>query len=517
MDGKSLDALERLGRLRDAGALSEEEFQAEKQAIMNGPGDGSSAASSAARTSDQETPVPQDLLGPLSEPHAARSDEGSRVPVWARKKRGLSPLGIAGILALIFLTALGSAMWFLNRAENETYSFMATGSANVRDAPTATEGKVVAQLAEGDFITGRVQGTGEKQWVEITDGPLRGRFVWGGNLASEGPDDMLGGSGDGLAQGSGGGANTQNDPTLAGLMSRHQVGGGRWSAVSSIAPEHEGKYSLLCDAGAAEFRGRRLNSWWGGRIDQTDTYERIYRSGSRYIQIIGQTYFVRDFAGGNMRVLETIVSGRNVPVDLTIRVPRCSEGSRNTVSRAQLFTPSGLSDATNISRANCDDVVVARYVLTCSATILNNMPNASSASSIRRSLAVSQQESAGRCAAQAQRVGSVGDIIVQQSLGDVYQRVAEQAVYGGDVSDLAISLCFRSVGGSMAGAGFLPSGRRQAGVAEHRPIASRASSGQAVRDAEAAVRYAREDAEEAARDAQAAALAAENQARRNGG
>jgi hypothetical protein len=117
--------------------------------------------------------------------------ESALAPVWARKKRAPNAVGIAALLALIFLTTLAAAVWFLNRADNETYSFMATGPANVRDAPTAAEGQVVAQLAEGDFVVGRVEGTGDKQWVEIAEGPLRGRFVWGGNLASEGPDDML--------------------------------------------------------------------------------------------------------------------------------------------------------------------------------------------------------------------------------------------------------------------------------------------------------------------------------------
>lgn len=188
MDGKSLDALERLGRLRDAGALSEEEFQAQKQAILGGHDEATGGGSPARPPFDQEAGTAQDFARATVETPTGR-DTG--VPVWARKKRGLSPLGIAALLALIFLTALGASFWFMNRPNNETYSFMATGPANVRESATSKEGRVVAQLAEGEFITGRVKRSGDEQWVEITEGHLQGRFVWAGNLATEGPDDVL--------------------------------------------------------------------------------------------------------------------------------------------------------------------------------------------------------------------------------------------------------------------------------------------------------------------------------------
>lgn len=187
MDGKSLEALERLGRLRDAGALSEDEFQAQKQAIFNRQSEGPAESSPVASTVDQVAASSRDFPGPSAATSGGRE---AVVPVWARKKRGLNPSGIAVLLALIFMTTFGAAMWFLNRADNETYSFMATGPANVRDAPTATEGRVVAKLGAGDFVVGRVQGAGDTQWVEIAEGPLEGRFVWAGNLVTESAGDV---------------------------------------------------------------------------------------------------------------------------------------------------------------------------------------------------------------------------------------------------------------------------------------------------------------------------------------
>lgn len=186
MDEKSLDALERLGRLRDAGALSDDEFEAHKQAILTGQ---------VARPV-QSKPK---LVNPEPEPVASgesfvSSDAASahrttratpRSPIWARKKHAPNAFSTAAFIVLIFVATLGGSLWFLNRPSDDPNSFMAAGPANVRDAPTATQGRVVAKLAEGDSIAGRLQGTGDEQWVEITDGPLRGRFVWAGNLSTQ--------------------------------------------------------------------------------------------------------------------------------------------------------------------------------------------------------------------------------------------------------------------------------------------------------------------------------------------
>lgn len=329
MDGKKLDALERLGRLRDAGALSEEEFQAEKQAIMKGPSSGPSVGNSAASSSDQETRAPAELLGPMTERHSGRSSEGSRVPVWGRKRRGLSPWGIAGVVALVFLTTLGGAMWFLNRADYETYSFVATGPANVRDEPTATAGKVVGQLADGDFISGRVQGSGDQQWVEITEGALRGRFVWAGNLASEGPDDMLGGNGQAPTQ-----PEATTEPPLAARSPEAQV--------------------------------------------------------------------------------------RAIAADMD-----CS-----------------LLNAT-----------VATMI--CARQVMSNIPNSSGLPGIRGNLQVTGPELHQRCSAQIANKVDGTAFIVQQQVAAVYEEVAPQTVYGGDLSAVILDSCTKRVMGSMARAGLL--------------------------------------------------------------
>lgn len=184
MSTDKLDALERLMRLRDAGALSEDEFQAEKKALLAKEATNSDMASSR----EPSAGVTDDDSGNASEPN---SFGRANTPVWSRTKRSHGRVQGAILFTVLFAAVLGGALWFLNQPDQTSYSFMATGPANVRDAPSSTEGRVVGQLAEGDFVTGKIQGAGDKQWVEVSEGVLRGQFIWAGNLAAEGPDEVI--------------------------------------------------------------------------------------------------------------------------------------------------------------------------------------------------------------------------------------------------------------------------------------------------------------------------------------
>lgn len=115
MDGKSLDALERLGRLRKAGALSDDEFQAQKQAIFNRQSRRLAESNAVSSTVDQVGAASQDFLGASA---ATFREHEAVAPVWARKKRGLNTSGIVVLLALIFLATFGASMWLLNREDD---------------------------------------------------------------------------------------------------------------------------------------------------------------------------------------------------------------------------------------------------------------------------------------------------------------------------------------------------------------------------------------------------------------
>ena len=446
MDETVLSKLERLTRLRDSGALSASEFEAEKAHLL---GRAREASVVGDRSGDDLT-----ASSPAETPSAdgyeikAETERTSAGPVWARKKARMSVTTIALILLSVFVVTLAASLWFLDQGGG-TERFVANGVVNVRDAPTARDSRVIGRLAGGQAVTGRqVSGEG-REWIEISEGEHKGGFVWGGNLVGEGPNAE---TSDRLSAGD------ERDPVVAALMERHEARGQGWREVSGIGDEHAGRYSMRCDVGGPEYRGSAMRFWWGGAVDQTDTYRRILRSGSRYILIGGTTYFTIDFSGGAMTVLETVASGRSVPVDRSIHVPRCGDatsGDDIRISRRELFTTDGLLTSANFARADCADLIAAKHVLTCTATVLGGMPSASGTQRVRSSLAASDQQATKRCGAQARQSEMGASMIVQQTIGDVYQTVASQAVYGGDMSEQTLSLCMRGVVGSMAGAGLL--------------------------------------------------------------
>lgn len=97
-------------------------------------------------------------------------------------------IGICVILAL--LAALG---WYFGTqsGRSTTQSFVVTGTANVRSAPTTEGSEVLSVLAPGDHVTGEwVEGSTDAttRWLRLT-GYDPARYVWSGNL--EGPIDPV--------------------------------------------------------------------------------------------------------------------------------------------------------------------------------------------------------------------------------------------------------------------------------------------------------------------------------------
>jgi hypothetical protein len=360
------------------------------------------------------------------------------------------------LIAALFVATLGGTLWFLNRADQTTYSFMATGPANVRDAPNATEGRVVAQLAEGDFITGRVQGSADKQWVEIAEGPFRGRFVWAGNLASEGPDDVLA-SADGAEasalRASGG------NPELGRYMDSNAVTNRPWRAVEMMEAKHQGVYGMCANLRfALAFTATATGAVSNGTLVGGNNFTELYRAGDRYIWSTGRGYYAADFLPNEM-IMRDANGNVSAGTDRAMKCTGAPDNSRRPVaavgptSRAVLFTPAGITNSDYLSGADCFAVVAARGALACSSQILASMPNASQAQRVRTAYGLADREAQGRCRADFSRLGQLSEIAVQQSLGDVYPLIAEAAVYGGDVSEQAISQCIRNVVGRMAGPG----------------------------------------------------------------
>lgn len=167
--------LERLGRLRDAGALSEEEFEAQKADLLS-------------TSPVQQVPANAANAEPGVHP---TPNQPRHQPTWDRPKRRASvPAALWMILAVLVVGVGAATIWPM--ATEDEFSFLVTGTANVRNAPTSEGSDIIGQLAQGEAIFGQLRGSGETQWVEITEGPFAGGFVWEGNLVSEGPDDLLG-------------------------------------------------------------------------------------------------------------------------------------------------------------------------------------------------------------------------------------------------------------------------------------------------------------------------------------
>lgn len=90
-------------------------------------------------------------------------------------------LGIAVILPL-----LAAISWYFASGSDHSaaQSFVVTGTANVRNAPTTEGSDVLSVLEPGDYVTGEwVEGSTDSssQWLHLVDRNLNG-YVWEGNL-----------------------------------------------------------------------------------------------------------------------------------------------------------------------------------------------------------------------------------------------------------------------------------------------------------------------------------------------
>lgn len=93
------------------------------------------------------------------------------------------------ILALILVPLFLIALIELSGSDGgraptqETRSWSVSEPANVRDAPNVRGSRIVATLPPGQAVSGAIvaDGPGE-DWVRISSGRHRGRYVWTGNL-----------------------------------------------------------------------------------------------------------------------------------------------------------------------------------------------------------------------------------------------------------------------------------------------------------------------------------------------
>lgn len=182
MNDRDLEKLERLAALVASGALTQEEYEVEKQRLLSAaPGEGGEQ-----RIPRDDEPPQQDAPPPLA--RSARSRRPSLTSRW--------PI-IAGLIGAIVLLGAGWLVLIKPQAPATTAAveYTTTGSANVRDAPSATASAVVAELAADVSLGGEVvRGSDGRDWLKIAQGEYAGRYVWTGNLVrsgSAGADDRV--------------------------------------------------------------------------------------------------------------------------------------------------------------------------------------------------------------------------------------------------------------------------------------------------------------------------------------
>jgi hypothetical protein len=127
--------------------------------------------------------------GELHEEELHYGDEDYRdAPAWqpepgtGRRSRAPLLLVLAGVAALFLVFWIANAGPPGAAAPATVYSV--TGTANVRTLPSAGDSQVVGRLRRGDVVVGVPRSSaGGETWVEISEGPNAGRYVWGRNLA----------------------------------------------------------------------------------------------------------------------------------------------------------------------------------------------------------------------------------------------------------------------------------------------------------------------------------------------
>jgi hypothetical protein len=209
MDNSKIQKLQRLGALRDSGALTADEFMAQKAVVL---GSGKTKAKvpefdaqlgaieslrQAGALSDEEAAQektkllrPKALPGQTDTAASTIIDgfEHEAVPLtttWTTKpkKQSGSTAIMAGALAtiLIFGTA---AWWFTSRPDSNVESYVVLGTANVRTAPTTEFSSVIDTLSAGEKVEGEwVAGRNNSRWLRLSGEPES--YVWEGNLRLE--------------------------------------------------------------------------------------------------------------------------------------------------------------------------------------------------------------------------------------------------------------------------------------------------------------------------------------------
>lgn len=210
MDEKQFNKLQRLGALRANGALTEEEFVAQKTAVLGvgGPDEHAAAEDSQLKKierlrqsgalSDEESaaekarilearavgmrpqrsvqPTP-DAIGPLAQSAPISA------PAWAAKSRRADSQAPLIIACVAILVIAGGGFWWWQARPNAEESYTVTSTANVRTAPTTENASVLYTLTAGQKIKGEwVAGRNGSRWLRI-EGDQEA-FVWDGNLRS---------------------------------------------------------------------------------------------------------------------------------------------------------------------------------------------------------------------------------------------------------------------------------------------------------------------------------------------
>jgi hypothetical protein len=143
VNDRDLEKLERLAALVASGALTQEEYEVEKQRLLSA----ASGEGGKQHIPRGDEPPQQDAPPPLA--RSARSRRPSLTSHWAI---------IAGLIGAIVVLGAG---WFVLIKPQASVTaaaveYTTTGPANVRDAPSATASSVVAELAADVRLSGEV-------------------------------------------------------------------------------------------------------------------------------------------------------------------------------------------------------------------------------------------------------------------------------------------------------------------------------------------------------------------------
>ena len=208
MDEAKIKSLQRLGALRDSGALTDEEFTAQKALVLgSGPAATEHQESASEATLKRIESLRQ--AGALSDEEAAQEkgnvlrscSEEKKPPLvsatdteyaisaaapltatWATKtkKQNFPTALIAGALAVVLIGGTAT-WWFVNRSNDDVETYVVLGVANVRTAPTTEFSSVIDTLSAGERVQGEwVTGRNKSRWLKLSGEPES--YVWEGNL-----------------------------------------------------------------------------------------------------------------------------------------------------------------------------------------------------------------------------------------------------------------------------------------------------------------------------------------------